>query len=140
MCTSGPSMAPGFVSNVYACILVTVHKQPLKCVLTLVAFRVRHHQQYPQNFCQEAVMWKRLTHRNILPLLGITTSPFQLISSWMAGGDLPEYIRKNPGVNRFGLVRVPPRCVNSMLTPVASYLALLKVSVTSTPAMWFMGT
>ena len=53
-------------------------------------------------------MWKRLTHPNTLPLLGITISPFQLISNWMPGGDLPEYIRKNPDVDRLGLVRVIP--------------------------------
>ena len=53
-------------------------------------------------------MWKRLTHPNILPLLGITIVPPQLISDWMPGGDLPEYIRKNPEVNRLGLVCLPP--------------------------------
>jgi len=53
-------------------------------------------------------MWKYLTHPNILPLLGITISPFQLISDWMPGGDLPEYIRKNPDVDRLGLVCISP--------------------------------
>jgi len=85
-------------------------------------------------------MWKQLTHRNVLPLLGITIAPLQLISSWMPGGDLPEYIRKNPEVNRLGLVCASPCCVNPVLTPVLSYLALLRASVISTPAMWFMGT
>ena len=52
-------------------------------------------------------MWKRLKHPNILPLLGITFTPLQLISSWMSGGDLPEYIKKRPDANRVGLVGVP---------------------------------
>ena len=43
-------------------------------------------------------MWKHLTHPNIVPLLGVTVSPFQLISTWMSGGDLPGYIEKNPSV------------------------------------------
>jgi serine/threonine protein kinase len=50
-------------------------------------------------------MWKRLTHPNIVPLLGTTIAPFQLISNWMPGGDLLEYIKKNPDTYRLGLVR-----------------------------------
>jgi len=53
-------------------------------------------------------MWKQLKHPNIVPLLGVTVDPFQLISNWMLGGDLPGYIKKNPNVDRLGLVRIPP--------------------------------
>ena len=56
-------------------------------------------------------MWKRLTrlnHPNVLPLLGITITPFQLISNWMPGGDLLQYVKKNPNTDRLGLVGVPP--------------------------------
>jgi len=60
-----------------------------------------------QTFCQEAVTWKHLIHPNIVPLLGVTITPFQLISNWMSGGDLPEYLKKNSGANRLGLVGVP---------------------------------
>ena len=49
-------------------------------------------------------MWKRLEHKNIVPLLGITSNPLQLVSDWMPGGDLTEYINKNPDVDRPGLV------------------------------------
>ena len=49
-------------------------------------------------------MWKRLKHPNIVPLLGITVSPFQLVSDWMSGGDLPEYLEKHPDADRIGLV------------------------------------
>ena len=49
-------------------------------------------------------MWKRLMHPNIVPLRGITITPFQLISDWMPGGDLPDYIKKHPGAHRLGLV------------------------------------
>jgi len=51
-------------------------------------------------------MWKYLAHPNIVPLLGVTTSPFQLISKWMPGGDLPDYIRKNLEADRLGLVDI----------------------------------
>ena len=53
-------------------------------------------------------MYKRLAHPNIVPLLGITPSPLQLISEWMPGGDLTDYIKKSPDVNRVGLVSIPP--------------------------------
>jgi len=53
-------------------------------------------------------MWKRLKHPNVLPLLGVTLVPFQLVSHWMPGGDLLEHIKKHPDVDRLGLVGVPP--------------------------------
>jgi len=51
-------------------------------------------------------MWKRLTHPNILPLLGVTIAPLQLISNWMSGGDLPEYIEKHSNADLLVLVGV----------------------------------
>jgi len=62
-------------------------------------------------------MWKRLTHLNILPLLGITTTPLQLVSNRMLGGDLPEYIKEHPGADRFQLV-CPSYPFYPTLTPV----------------------
>lgn len=62
-----------------------------------------------QAFCQEAITWKRMTHPNIVPLLGVTISPrFQLISDYMSGGDLPEYIKQHTRADRLGLVCIHP--------------------------------
>ena len=53
-------------------------------------------------------MWKRLVHQNVVSLLGVIISPrLQLISEWMSGGELPDYIGKQPGADRLGLVRAP---------------------------------
>ena len=60
-----------------------------------------------QDFYKEAVTWKHLSHPNILPLLGITMNPFRLISNWVSGGNLLEYIQGHPGANRLGLVGSP---------------------------------
>ena len=60
-------------------------------------------------------MWKRLTHPNILPLLGVTLTPLQLISDWMPGGDLPGYIEKQSRADRLRLVGVCPALVISCL-------------------------
>ena len=84
------------------------YKGWLECVFDVIAFLVHHQQSNQQMFCQEAVMWKNLTHPNIVPLLGITTTPFQFISDWIPGGDLPGYIEKNPDADRVQLVGVPP--------------------------------
>lgn len=45
---------------------------------------------------------ERLTH------LGYQCHPFWLVSSWMPGGDLPEYIKRDPDADRLGLVGDPP--------------------------------
>ena len=63
-------------------------------------------------------MWKRLTHPNILPLLGITFTPLQLISNWMPAGDLPEYIQGHPGADRLELVLSLLLLFYPTLTPV----------------------
>ena len=65
-------------------------------------------------------MWKHMTHPNVLPLLGITVDPFQLISNWMSGGDLLGYIINNPKIERLGLVDIPPG-VYPALTLVTSF-------------------
>jgi len=54
-----------------------------------------------------AVVWKHLAHSNIVPLLGVTIDPLQLIWDWMSCGDLTEYIAKNPDADRLSLVSVP---------------------------------
>ena len=51
-------------------------------------------------------MWKHLTHPNIVSLLGVTSTPFQLVSNWMSGEDLPEYIKNNSDADLLGLVGV----------------------------------
>ena len=98
-------MVQGFVSNACGCILRILQGRLSKCVVGAV-FHIYRHSQKSQAFCQEAVMWKRLTHPNVLPLLGATIAPPQLISDWMSGGDLPEYIEKHPNADRLVLVGV----------------------------------
>lgn len=103
MCIMRSSVVQGFASNVYVYTL-KMAKRLLKCVIEPVASLVLHHRQVSQTLCQEAVMWKRLTHPNVLSLLGVTITPLQLISNLMPGGDLPDYIETNPDADRLGLV------------------------------------
>ena len=106
-CTWGPSILRGFASNVYGHTLAMIHIGLKKCVLP-PSLPLSIATTEIQIFCQEAVVWKHLTHPNVLPLLGVTVTPFQLISNWMSGGDLPDYLKENPDADRLGLVR--PSC------------------------------
>ncbi|KAF9648138.1 kinase-like protein [Thelephora ganbajun] len=53
-----------------------------------------------KRFCREVIAWKRLSHDNILPLLGVfvSTNPLRslIVSSWMRNGNVMEYTRGNP--------------------------------------------
>ncbi|KAF9644879.1 kinase-like protein [Thelephora ganbajun] len=73
------------------------------CVKRVRVYLKEDPKKAAKTFCVEAVMWKRLKHPNIVPLLGITITPFQLISNWMPGGDLLDNV-KNANTNRLGLV------------------------------------
>ena len=83
-------------------------------------------------------MWKRLEHRNIVPFLGITTTPFQLISEWMPGGTLTEHVREHPDADRHRLVGVPPVVLNPIPTPNTRYPMLLAAFTISIPVMQSM--
>src|ERR1700742_183357 len=95
MCTWGPLIPQRFASNAYEHTLVTIHRGLEGCVLppSLPSPVITNEVQI---FCQEAVVWKRMTHPNVLPLLGVTVTPFQLVSSWMSGGHLPDHLKNNP--------------------------------------------
>ncbi|KAF9642665.1 kinase-like protein, partial [Thelephora ganbajun] len=55
-------------------------------------------------FCKEAVVWKQLDHPNIVPFKGATLDPLQLVSEWMPGGELREYVKNNSGTNPISLL------------------------------------
>ena len=72
----------------------------------------------PQAFHQVTVVWKHLAHPNIVPLLGVTIDPPQLISDRMPGGNLTEYITGHPDANRIRLVSDLSTSLCEMLTPL----------------------
>jgi len=61
-----------------------------------------------KQLCWEVLIWKRLSHPNVLPLLGVSVSRdpqyFRIVSEWMPNGNVMEYIRSNPQTNRLRLV------------------------------------
>ena len=64
------------------------------------------------------VTWRALNHPNLLLLLGVTMTDDQLamISEWMPEGNIMEFTRANPNVDRLGLVRSPLESLISLLT------------------------
>lgn len=80
-------------------------------------------------------MWKRLEHPNIVPLLGVTITPLQLVSVWMPGGELLGYIERNPSVYRLSLVGFRCATLNSVPTHLARFLTSLSVSAISIPTV-----
>ena len=63
------------------------------------------------------MLWKRLEHSNIVPLLGITSTPLRLISEWVLGGGLTKYIKEHPNADWLTLVGIPPPILDDALIP-----------------------
>ncbi|KAF9644222.1 kinase-like protein, partial [Thelephora ganbajun] len=74
------------------------------CVKRVRALEKGGPQKAVKAMCREALIWKHLNHPNILPLLGVTVAPPQLISNLMPGGTLPQYIREHPDSDRLRLL------------------------------------
>ncbi|KAH9839257.1 kinase-like domain-containing protein [Rhodofomes roseus] len=55
-----------------------------------------------QTFCREAVLWRRLSHPNITPFIGIDEKnfPFSAVCKWMPNGNIAAYLKDSPGANR----------------------------------------
>ena len=81
-------------------------------------------------------MWRHLAHPNIVPFRGITLAPLQLLSDWMPGGNLNDYISQNPDADRIGLVSPSSPAPGGVLIPT-SWKASSRVFTISIPATSF---
>ena len=54
-------------------------------------------------------MWRFLRHPYVLPLLGVSMSEnrFVMVSEWMPNGNINQFVKAHPNVNRLSLVRPP---------------------------------
>ena len=50
--------------------------------------------------------WKFLRHPNLLPLIGVTMTEtqFAMTSEWMINGNINDFVKAHPDVDRLGLV------------------------------------
>lgn len=111
-----PKMVQGCILNVYGCIPRETYRRSQRCVFDSTFHRFRALTN-PRTFRQVAVAWKHSVHPNIVPLMSVTIDPLQLISEWMSGGDLMEYITNNPDADRLNLVSVPFTTCTMILPP-----------------------
>ena len=54
-------------------------------------------------------MWKRISHPNIVPFLGVSEAlaPLSMVSEWMSNGNVRDYVGKKPETSRLQLVCWP---------------------------------
>ncbi|KIO32377.1 hypothetical protein M407DRAFT_66853, partial [Tulasnella calospora MUT 4182] len=58
-----------------------------------------------QRLSQEAITWMRLSHPNVVPLVGFTITPLpSLISPWYEQGNIRSYLSQHNQVNRLKLI------------------------------------
>ena len=57
------------------------------------------------------VTWKTLRHPNVLPLIGVTMTEtcFAMISDWMSNGNINNFVKAHPHVDRLKLVGFSPK-------------------------------
>lgn len=78
---------------------------------------MQSHDSLPfQRYYKELTVWKRLNHPNVVPALGAAPDIAELcvVSPWMPDGDLLQYLGKNPGANRFSIVRIHAAHTNEL--------------------------
>ncbi|KAF8210766.1 kinase-like domain-containing protein [Mycena galopus ATCC 62051] len=68
---------------------------------------VEHREATIKQFGREAVIWRQLSHRNVLPFFGMYSieSRLCLVSPWMSNGHIVEFLRNAPpGTDRVSLM------------------------------------
>jgi len=83
------------------------HQGRQVAVKVLRVYSTSDFEKIASRFCREVVTWKTLHHPNVLPLLGVTMGvyDFALASEWMKNGNINEFARARPNVNRFELLK-----------------------------------
>lgn len=110
----GPSDArPGvYEGDKFVAIKSIRHHEPqvaykVKKVRYLTYSPYHDRADHPQNFCREVMTWKRLSHPNILELIGVTIDDNEctLVAPWLGNGNIIEFLRENLEANPLKLVR-----------------------------------
>lgn len=73
---------------------------PSSVILALIFFLSK------QRFAKEALLWRQLSHPNVLPIYGLYRfkNRICLVSPWMDAGDISTYLQHNPDADRLQLV------------------------------------
>ncbi|KAG9097415.1 hypothetical protein FRC06_007579 [Ceratobasidium sp. 370] len=98
-CKGSPTSVGGF-SDIYEGRMIGgTERVAIKCLRLGTTVKIH------KRAAQELYSWSRLQHDNVLQLLGLALFRGQIamISPWMAHGNLTEYAKQNPGIDRFQL-------------------------------------
>ncbi|PBK94144.1 kinase-like protein [Armillaria gallica] len=78
-------------------------------VFRTFSMTVTETKSFFKELCHEAVIWKHLHHKNILPFIGINTTSFVdrfcLISPWMQNGNVIKFLESNKDHDRLKCIR-----------------------------------
>ncbi|KAJ7290099.1 kinase-like domain-containing protein, partial [Mycena rebaudengoi] len=109
---------PGGYGDVYR----AMHQGKPVALKHMRMFQDTDQRDIHRRFCREALVWQRLRHRYIVPLIGIDTESFPpalcLVSPWMKNGTVMNYLKGKQGTIR-------QRIVNRLIREIAQGLAFL---------------
>ena len=60
-----------------------------------------------QGFCRDVITWKRLSHSNVLELIGVMMDDngYSMVSPWMDNGSIVGFLKETPEANPLKLER-----------------------------------
>jgi len=72
------------------------------CVKMFRVYQTSHVEDVMKHFAREAILWGQLSHPNLLPFYGLYRfcSRPCLVSPWVPNGDINEFLRQKPNVDR----------------------------------------
>ncbi|KAJ7468568.1 kinase-like domain-containing protein [Mycena latifolia] len=98
-CSEYPILG-GAYSDIYK---ASYHGTPVAVKAMRTFHRGSDLRHFRSKLCQEAIIWKGLSHPNLLPLIGVDQESFLsslcLVSPWMEHGNVLNYLEKNGRVN-----------------------------------------
>ncbi|TDL23005.1 kinase-like protein [Rickenella mellea] len=105
-------------------------------------FKKKPQERALKNFSHEAVVWRQLKHRNILPFLGVFkgSEHFErlcLVSPWMEAGNITEFLDSRPDSDRITLLSDIAEGLNYLhhFTPSVVHGDLKGANIFITPAL-----
>ena len=95
------TISPDYIENfnAFKCVRLSLPKTPLFNAVSIWIL---------QRLYANGIIWKGLQHPNVVSFLGFGSSspPISLVYPWMANGNLSNYVREYPNVDRLSLVCV----------------------------------
>ncbi|KAH8082794.1 kinase-like domain-containing protein [Cristinia sonorae] len=124
----GESRASGGFADVY-CGEYDGQVVAIKRLRVYVNSPLSQRMKLKQAFCRETLLWKNLSHRHVLPFLGVSEDLFDnnsmcMVLPWMWKGGIRHYIDSLNRGNGFS-TRSFTECVDEWLYQVAAGLAYL---------------